>query len=437
MGKGAAKMSDCWQPVGLLVIGGGPAGLAAAIAAWDSGCRDILVLERDERLGGILPQCIHSGFGLHRFREELTGPEYIQKDITALAVRKIPFCCGAMALDIQNDLRVTAVSPRRGLMQYQARAVVLATGCRERPRGALGIPGTRCAGIMTAGTAQRLINLEGYLPGRRAVILGSGDIGLIMARRLTLEGVKVLACAEIMPFSSGLTRNVVQCLYDYNIPLLLSHTVTGIHGRERLEGVTLSAVDPASQQVIAGSERDLACDTLLLSVGLIPENELAKGAQVPLAAATGGPMVDQELATAVSGVFACGNCLHVHDLADDVSAEAAQAGRAAAAWIAGTRLLAADRIPVFDGQGLRGVVPQTIRRPTTGFAGSGHSVRFTFRPDALYRGAAVLVAADGRILGRYPKRILAPGEMAAIDFDLRLLPAGPIGELSLRLEVNA
>ena len=313
------------RKIGLIIIGGGPAGLAAAAAAWDDGCRDMLILERDDHLGGILQQCIHNGFGLHVFKEELTGPEYGARYIEEVTRRGIPVQCGTMVLEVTPDRLVTAVSPAFGLQQFQAGAVILGMGCRERPRGALAIPGTRCAGIMTTGTAQRLVNLEGYLPGKRIVILGSGDIGLIMARRMTCEGAKVLACVEIMPFSSGLMRNVVQCLHDYDIPLLLNHTVIDIQGKDRLEGVVIAAVDPLTRKPIPGSEQQMDCDTLLLSVGLIPENELSRQAGVALSQVTQGPVVDQNLTTSTPGIFACGNVLHVHDLVDEVSLEIGRA----------------------------------------------------------------------------------------------------------------
>ena len=353
-------MSEHIQSVDLLIIGGGPAGMAAAIAAWDAGCRDLMILERDERLGGILPQCIHNGFGLHRFKAELTGPEYAARDLLAVMDRGIPWQCDTMVLDVTPERLVTAVSPANGLQQFQAGAVILAMGCRERPRGALGTPGTRCSGIMTTGTAQRLVNLEGYLPGQRIVILGSGDIGLIMARRMTFECARVLACVEIMPYAGGLSRNVVQCLQDYGIPLLLNHTVVDVHGRERLTGVTIAAVDPQSRKPIAGTKQELACDTLLLSVGLIPENELSRQAGVQLSSITQGPVVDQNLMTNVPGIFACGNVLHVHDLVDEVSAEAALAGQAAAGYLQVGGPFG-QTVPVVDGPGVRGVVPQQLQ----------------------------------------------------------------------------
>ena len=318
----------------ILIIGGGPAGLAAAIAAHEAGCRDILLLERDEHLGGILQQCIHNGFGLHYFHEELTGPEYAYRFIRRFRELGIPFQCQSMVIGLAPDRTVTCMSREHGLQHFRPDAVVLAMGCRERPRGALGIPGDRPAGVITAGTAQRFINLMGKMPGRRVVILGSGDIGLIMARRLVFSGAEVLAAVEIMPQSAGLQRNVVQCLEDFGIPLLLSHTVTEVRGRERVEAVTVAQVD-GDRHPIPGTERVFDCDTLMLSVGLIPENELTRAAGARMDARRGGPVVDDTLQTTVPGVFACGNVLHVHGLVDNVSTEAAKAGRAAAEFVRG------------------------------------------------------------------------------------------------------
>ena len=318
----------------ILIIGGGPAGLAAAIAAHEAGCRDILLLERDEHLGGILQQCIHNGFGLHYFHEELTGPEYAYRFIRRFRELGIPFQCQSMVIGLAPDRTVTCMSREHGLQHCRPDAVVLAMGCRERPRGALGIPGDRPAGVITAGTAQRFINLMGKMPGRRVVILGSGDIGLIMARRLVFSGAEVLAAVEIMPQSAGLQRNVVQCLEDFGIPLLLSHTVTEVRGRERVEAVTVAQVD-GDRHPIPGTERVFDCDTLMLSVGLIPENELTRAAGARMDARSGGPVVDDTLQTTVPGVFACGNVLHVHGLVDNVSTEAAKAGRAAAEFVRG------------------------------------------------------------------------------------------------------
>ena len=301
----------------LVIIGGGPAGLAAAIAAREAGVQDLLVLERDAELGGILNQCIHNGFGLHTFQQELTGPEYAARFIDRAKALGIPYKLNTMVLDLAADKTVTAMNRTDGLFQLHPQAVVLAMGCRERPRGALNIPGTRPAGIFTAGTAQRLVNIEGYLPGRRVVILGSGDIGLIMARRMTLEGAKVLCVAELMPYSGGLKRNIVQCLDDFGIPLKLSHTVVDIQGTRRVEGVTIARVE--NGKPVPGSEEHYACDTLLLSCGLLPENELSRAAGVALGPVTGGPLVNESLETSIPGVFAAGNVLHVHDLVDYVS----------------------------------------------------------------------------------------------------------------------
>ena len=317
------------KTVQLAIIGGGPAGLAAAAAAYDAGLRDILILERSGELGGILNQCIHAGFGLHTFHQELTGPEYAQRYIDAVQERGLPAWTDCMVLDVSPEKVLTVTGRSVGLQQIKAQAVVLAMGCRERPRGALNIAGTRPAGIWSAGTAQRMVNMEGYLPGRQVVILGSGDIGLIMARRMTLEGAEVKAVAEVMPYSGGLKRNIVQCLDDFDIPLYLSTTVVEIHGQEHLTGVTLAQVDDRRLPV-AGTERYIPCDTLLLSVGLLPENELTRQAGAALDAVTGGPAVDETLATSLPGVFACGNVLHVHDLVDFVTAESQRAGAAAA-----------------------------------------------------------------------------------------------------------
>ena len=316
----------------IVIIGGGPAGLAAAVAAYDAGGRSILILERDNRLGGILNQCIHNGFGLHTFGEELTGPEYAQRFAKQVLDRGIDYKLNTMVLSIGEDKKITAMNRTDGLIDIEARAVILAMGCRERSRGALNIPGFRPAGIYSAGTAQRLVNMEGYLPGRRVVILGSGDIGLIMARRMTLEGAKVLVVAELMPYSGGLKRNIVQCLNDFGIPLKLSHTVVDIQGRERVTGVTIAQVGP-DRKPIPGTEIHYDCDTLLLSCGLLPENELSRAMGVTISPVTNGPVVDESLQTSIPGVFAAGNVLHVHDLVDFVSEEAAAAGRAAIRYL--------------------------------------------------------------------------------------------------------
>ena len=390
----------------VMVIGAGPAGLAAAIAAKEAGAQSLVVLEREREAGGILCQCIHNGFGLHRFKEELTGPEYAKRDIDAARDLNIDIRTGTTVLSVTRDRKVTCVSVERGIENYSCGAIVLCMGCRERPRGALGTPGTRCAGIFSAGTAQKFVNLEGYMPGRRVVVLGSGDIGLIMARRMSLQGAKVLACVEIMPYSSGLNRNIVQCLEDYDIPLYLSHTVTDIRGTERLTGVTIMRVD-ASRKPVAGSAVDFVCDTLLLSVGLIPENELTLGAGITLSDVTGGALVDDRFETDAEGIFTAGNVLHVHDLVDDVSAEAFKAGKAAAEYAAHGKT-ERHTVRVLDGRGVRGAVPQKINLPAQG------AVQVMFRPDGVYENAFVCLQTVHQTLLRRKMRILTPGEMAQV-----------------------
>lgn len=395
------------EKVDILIIGAGPAGLAAAIAAREDGIESILVLEREAQPGGILRQCIHNGFGLHRFKEELTGPEYAQRDIDKAKALEIPVECGTTVLSVSHDRKVICVSKEKGLRVIDAGAVILAMGCRERPRGALCTPGTRCAGIYSAGTAQRFVNLEGYMPGQKVVILGSGDIGLIMARRMTLQGAKVLACIEIMPYSSGLNRNIVQCLEDYDIPLYLSHTVTDIQGRERLESVTVSQVDE-HRRPIPGTEQVFQCDTLLLSVGLIPENELSEGAGVVISPATSGAVVNDTFETSVPGIFACGNVLHVHDLVDFVSDESFRAGHAAANYIRSPHL-DKNYLEVLDGNGVRGSVPQKIA------INPSNSVTIMFRPSSVFRDSAVLVSCGDKVLFRRKAMIYTPGEMVACE----------------------
>ena len=396
----------------LVVIGGGPAGLAAALAAWEQGVRSILVLERDEQAGGILNQCIHNGFGLHRFQEELTGPEYAGRFIELVKNTQIQIRTDTMVLDLAEDRVLHAVSPRNGYETIQAGAVILAMGCRERTRGAISIPGARCSGVFTAGAAQRFLNMEGYLVGRRVVILGSGDIGLIMARRMTLEGAKVLACVELMPYSGGLTRNIVQCLNDFDIPLYLSHTVTDIRGRDRLEQVVVSQVDE-NRRPIAGTEMVFDCDTLLLSVGLLPENELSRQAGVAIDPRTNGPVVWENRETSIPGVFACGNVLHVHDLVDYVSAESEQAGKAAAAYLRGSRLTGAE-IRLVNGNGVSYTVPQHFHR-------GAEALELFFRVRNTYRNAAVRVMDGQTQLARFRREHLAPGEMETLRLPKVLL----------------
>ncbi len=389
----------------IVIIGGGPAGLAAALAAREAGVTDLLILERGNELGGILNQCIHSGFGLHTFREELTGPEYAARYMDRVLAENIPFRLGAMAVRVTADRRVTYISREEGLETVQARAVVLAMGCRERSRGALSIPGARPAGIYTAGAAQRLMNIDGYRVGREAVILGSGDIGLIMARRLTLEGARVRLVAELMPYSGGLKRNIVQCLDDFGIPLKLSHAVVDIHGRDRVEAVTVAAVD-GQRRPIPGTEERIPCDTLLLSVGLLPENELTREAGAAMCAATGGPVVSDRLETDLPGIFACGNVLHVHDLVDYVSQEAALAGESAAAFVRSGGGETGRRVRVAAGNGVRYTVPQFI-----GPDRMAEAAVVRFRVTDVFRDACVRLSLDGRELARRKKRVLAPGEM--------------------------
>ena len=418
------------QWVDVLVVGGGPAGLAAAIAAREDGIDNLLVLEREHTPGGILRQCIHNGFGLHRFKEELTGPEYAQRDIDRARELKIPIQCDTTVLSVEDNHRVTCVSAEHGLQVFEAGAIVLAMGCRERPRGALGTPGTRCAGIYSAGTAQKFVNLEGFMPGKRVVILGSGDIGLIMARRMTLQGAKVLACVELMPYSSGLNRNIVQCLNDYDIPLYLSHTVVDIQGKERLTGVTVAEVD-AKRQPIPGTEIHFDCDTLLLSVGLIPENELSVGAGVEISPLTSGGTVDDQLQTSVPGIFACGNVLHVHDLVDHVSNESFKAGHAAAAY-ARDQKNTAPVAQVKDGDGVRGVVPQRVH--LSGEA--SQSVDLMFRPSGVFKNATVVVRSGDKEIARKKSPIFTPGEMVVVTLKPEVVAALDGSDITVTMERN-
>ena len=395
----------------LVIIGGGPAGLAAAIAARESGVEQVLVLEREKELGGILNQCIHNGFGLHTFQEELTGPEYAARYIEKAQALGIPYKLSTTVVDLERQgegVLVTAVSRQEGLVQIEAKAAVLAMGCRERPRGALNIPGTRPAGIFSAGTAQRLVNMEGYLPGKRVVILGSGDIGLIMARRMTLEGAKVLCVAELMPYSGGLKRNIVQCLNDFDIPLKLSHTVVDIQGKERVTGVTIAQVDEKSRP-IPGTEEHYDCDTLLLSVGLIPENELSRQVGVEMAPATNGPKVNESLETSIPGVFACGNVLHVHDLVDYVSEEAVQAGRHAARYILDGREESGREIPLVPQGAVRYTVPCTLSPQRM-----EEETVVRFRVGRNIRKGLVRVLAGDRVLLTRKRPVMAPGEMEQV-----------------------
>ncbi len=399
----------------LVIIGGGPAGLAAAVAAKEAGVDDLLILERDARLGGILNQCIHNGFGLHTFKEELTGPEYAGRYIDKVLALKIPYKLNTMVVDLteqqtvkENRKLVTVMNREEGLYTIEARAVILAMGCRERSRGALNIPGYRPAGIYSAGTAQRYVNMEGRMPGREVVILGSGDIGLIMARRMTLEGAKVKLVAELMPYSGGLKRNIVQCLDDFGIPLKLSHTVVDIKGKERVEAVVIAQVDEHSKP-IPGTEEEIKCDTLLLSCGLIPENELSEGLGVEMNPVTKGPKVNESLETDRKGVFACGNVLHVHDLVDYVSEEAAQAGKRAAAYLQGSLPEVKREIPIKAVNGVRYTVPVSLDVERM------EDIQVVrFRVGNVYRDAAIEVSFNGNVVSSRKKKVLAPGEMEQI-----------------------
>ena len=389
----------------VIVVGGGPAGLAAALSARENGAENVLVLERDKELGGILNQCVHNGFGLHYFKEELTGPEYAQRFVDLINATDIEVCLDTMVLEITKDKQVHAVSKDKGYTIYNAKAVVLAMGCRERTRGAIGIPGTRPAGVFTAGTAQRYINMEGYMVGKKVLILGSGDIGLIMARRMTLEGAKVLACVELMPYSGGLTRNIVQCLEDFDIPLLLSHTIVEIKGKKRVEGAVVAKVDE-NRKPIAGTEIYFDCDTILLSVGLIPENELTRTAGISIDNRTNGAVVFEDMQTDVDGIFACGNVLHVHDLVDYVTAESQLAGKSAAEYaVKGGK--DGEIITVENGDGIGYTVPQRIR-----LSNVEKTVKVFFRVKKVYSNNCKIVAeSGGNILSEYSRSHLAPGEM--------------------------
>ena len=421
----------------LIVIGGGPAGLAAAVSAKKQGIEKVLILERDRGLGGILNQCIHNGFGLHTFQEELTGPEYAQRFIDQAKEYEVPYKLNTMVLDITQENRekvVTAMNRDEGLLFLRTKAVILAMGCRERPRGALNIPGYRPAGIYTAGTAQRLVNMEGYMPGREVVILGSGDIGLIMARRMTLEGAKVKVVAELMPYSGGLQRNIVQCLEDFQIPLKLSHTVVDIQGKERVAGVTLAQVDE-NRKPIPGTEEFYSCDTLLLSCGLIPENELSGNMGVALSRITSGPVVNESLETNIPGVFACGNVLHVHDLVDYVSEEAAKAGSHAVEYIRrweeqDEQKKDAPGISVETQGGIRYSVPQLIRPEHM-----EEKLTVRFRVGAVYRDVYISVYVGEKRIIHKKKRKLAPGEMEQVILKKSdLTAAGELDKIVMKIE---
>ena len=412
----------------LIVVGGGPAGLAAACAAWDNGLRKILIVERDHELGGILNQCIHNGFGLHYFKEELTGPEYAGRFIQLLGQTGVEVRLDAMVLEVTPDRQVHMVSKKEGYRVEQARSIVLAMGCRERTRGAIGIPGSRPAGVYTAGAAQRYVNMEGWLPGNRVVILGSGDIGLIMARRMTLEGAKVLACVELMPYSSGLNRNIVQCLHDYDIPLYLSHTVTEIRGERRVEQVVVSQVDER-RSPIPGTEMVFDCDTLLLSVGLIPENELTRQAGIEMDRRTNGAVVYENMETSLPGVFACGNVCHVHDLVDFVTAESQRAGAAAARCVLGGERAGGESalLQLKNGDGVTYTVPQRVRREQV-----DRMCEVFFRVNRVCGDSEIVVTSGETQIARFKREHLAPGEMEHISLPRALLDKAE-GELTVSI----
>ena len=416
----------------IVIIGGGPAGLAAAVSARKNGVESILILERDRELGGILNQCIHNGFGLHTFKEELTGPEYADRFIRQVKELCIEYKLHTMVMNISSSKIITAMNREEGLFDIQAKAVILAMGCRERPRGVLNIPGYRPAGIFSAGTAQRLVNIEGYLPGREIVILGSGDIGLIMARRMTLEGARVKVVAELMPYSGGLKRNIVQCLDDYGIPLKLSHTVVDIKGKERLESVTLAEVD-ADRKPIPGTEEEYNCDTLLLSVGLIPENELSRDMGVDMNPVTSGPRVNESLETNIEGVFACGNVLHVHDLVDFVSEEAGAAGRNAACYVkAGEKRSGTETADIVleAVEGVRYTVPETIN-----IARMDEELTVRFRVSNVYKNCYISVYFDEVRMLHKKRQIMAPGEMEDVRITReQLMDAPDLKKITVKIE---
>ena len=413
----------------LVIVGGGPAGLAAAVSAKDNGIDSILIIERDKELGGILNQCIHNGFGLHTFKQELTGPEYASRFIDEVLERGIEYKLNTMVMDITADKKVIVMNREDGMVEIQAKAIILAMGCRERSRGALNIPGFRPAGVYSAGTAQRLVNMEGFMPGKEVVILGSGDIGLIMARRMTLEGAKVKVVAELMPYSGGLKRNIVQCLDDFDIPLKLSHTVVDIEGKNRVEAVTIAEVGP-DRRPIPGTEERYTCDTLLLSCGLIPENEFSKSAGVALNPITSGPIVGDNLETNIDGVFACGNVLHVHDLVDYVSQEATTAGKNAALYIQNGATANVKTVEIVPEGGVRYTVPKYIR-PTE----MEDNLTVRFRVGDVYKNCAIATYFDDEQISKRKRPVMAPGEMEQVILSKKKLAEYPdLTKITIRIE---
>lgn len=418
--------------IDVVIVGGGPAGLAAALGAKEAGAKDILIIERDQELGGILNQCIHNGFGLHTFKEELTGPEYAYRFVEQVKQEGIAYKLNTMVMDITENKVIVGMNKDEGMFELKAKSIILAMGCRERARGALNIPGFRPAGIFSAGTAQRLVNMEGFLPGKRVVILGSGDIGLIMARRMTLEGAKVLAVAEVMPFSGGLKRNIAQCLDDFGIPLLLEHTIIDIQGKDRVTGITLAKVDE-NRRPIKGSETHYDCDTVLLSVGLVPENELTRGMGIEMSGVTSGPVVNESLETSIPGVFACGNVLHVHDLVDFVSQEARIAGKQATVYASGEKnKITGAEIPIIPVDGVRYTVPSSICVERM-----EEKLVLRLRVGDVYQNKSISVWVDDQRISKKKKQVLAPGEMEEVILTKeQLLSYANAKQITVRLEDN-